>query len=159
MCIRDRFRRLQRFSLADCVDVLDGWEANNSEPWKAYDRENVPAVIASVIAKKHSEQARREQAEQSAREINAVRHERGSFDMTRSFDSGMLEAYKKLKPLWDQVCNDELDSGEYELRKREILDNMGAVEHADRGEQGDDCEAVVSGDSGGEWEQAWRDGI
>lgn len=122
------FRRLGRFSLSDCLNVLETWEASNSEPWKAYDRENVPAVIASVIAKRESDAAKREATDQIAREANAARQRRGSFDLTASFDSGMLQAYKELKPLWDQVCEGELSDSEYQEKKRVILAKMDKVE-------------------------------
>ena len=128
--LRSWHRRLKKYSLSDCLEVLANWEERNSEPWKAYDRENVPAVIASVIAKKYSDQFRREQArqmvEESARARNGRREATG-FDLTASFDSQMLAAFNELKPAWDSHCKGELSAADYEEKKDRVLSERLAV--------------------------------
>ena len=126
------FRRLEKYTLAECYGVLAVWERSNSAPFAAYERDQVPAIIGSVIDKQKDREAKaeREQRERQEREIETNhylnvrrRNQRNAASIGNgtAMDSEMAQAVARCKPHHQRAKDGKITFAEYEAIRDGVL--------------------------------------
>ena len=116
-------RTLANYSLADCLSVLDFWSESGQVPFAAYERDQVPQIIRSVIAKRHDAAAKkREQEAEASRRFDRGRNRDEGFKISFGGDTGCLSAFYELDPIYKAWKADKIDEYEYRERETEILE-------------------------------------
>lgn len=120
--MRSWFRRLERYTLLECFSVLEGWEQSNSDPFKAYERDQLPSIVASVIDKQRSKRAEREKnALDLAAYESAKRGRVGRVEQSGLLDSGMRRAVELGVPIHRRFLDGELTPGEYQTQLDAVI--------------------------------------
>jgi hypothetical protein len=118
-------RKLTKYALDEALAVLEGWFEAGARPFEAYERDHVASVIASVIERERSKQAR---AEENERLIKmAQRPRRKTMENIGAFSSlrgDMRVAYETLRPIHKQMQDGVITNEEYQQRKDEVLSTL-----------------------------------
>lgn len=126
--------KLRSYTFDECIGVLSGWDRCSQHPFAAYERDQVPAIVRSVIDKQRDKARKREEQaaiaqdyrEQRRRTDGRLDNAAGHFSI---MDSEMQAAYEEGIPLQKQLDEGEITKEEYRVRRAEIIEkHLGASE-------------------------------
>jgi hypothetical protein len=125
--LRSWRRRLSRYTLKECLGVLSQWEQSNREPFAAYQRDQVPSVVASVIAKQRDKSAKLRQQAGQRLEYNRSRDNRSEASKVASagvMDSEMRRARDLGIPIHKKFKAGEITWDEYVTQRDKMLSEV-----------------------------------
>lgn len=113
---------LRRYTIQECMAVLDAWQQSSAAPFAAYERDQVAAIIASCCTKRREAEAKKREQDQMVQSVMANR-QGAAYTMLAS-DVGMREAFEQLQPLHAQMIAGEMDEAEYRRAEQEVLSKL-----------------------------------
>lgn len=116
-------RRLERYTAAECYGVLAAWEKSNDSPFKAYERDQLPAIVASIINKQRDAEAKRRETQSNRTQYEGTRQERAErMSSGTVLDSEMRKAVELGQPIHKRFLDGEITRDEYERQRDAIID-------------------------------------
>ena len=116
---------LEPYALEECNAVLEGWAANGSKAFAAYDRDNIPLVVKSTIDKQRQKRIDREQVDRERHYRRLGRSGDEAVAIVSTLDRLELKpAFLRLRPINQKMLDGEITEAEYEQMKENILGEL-----------------------------------
>lgn len=116
---------LERYTFDECMAVLDEWARIGNEPFKAYEREQIPFLVRSTAQRTRDREAKKQQLAIERHYRNAGRGESLADNLAEQFNRlGLKEAILELVPKHKQFLDGELSKEEYQRKLEAVQEQL-----------------------------------
>lgn len=116
---------LESFTIDECMAVLGQWAKLGDEPFKAYQRDQIPFLVRNTAQRTRDKAAQKQQVAIERHYRNAGRGESLADNLAEQFNRlGLKEAILKLVPKHKQMLEGEVSQEDYQRELESVLEHV-----------------------------------